>query len=226
MQRIVVLNAKGGCGKTTIATNLSSCFANNGYQTALLDYDPQGSAMKWLSLRGEKHSPIHGVAAYQRPGISVTRSWATRVPPNTDRAIVDTPAGVTGQQLLDCLRDVDSVLIPVLPSPIDIHAVSRFIQDLLLEAKVRQRGIRMAVIANRVKENTRIYQSLQKFLDTLQLRFITCLRDTQNYVHAAERGMGIHEMWDSRVGKDKAQWEPVLDWLEEKPSDDRKYKSA
>ena len=214
MRRILVLNSKGGCGKTTLATNLASAYANDGFSTALLDYDPQGSATRWLQLRGEKRAPIHGVVAHKRNGMHQTRAWQLRVPMGTERVVMDAPAGVNGFHVRDYLRDVDIVLIPVLPSPIDIHAVSRFIQDLLLEGKVRQRRIRLAVVANRVKENTRVYQSLEKFLDTLRLPFVTRLRDTQNYVHAAERGMGIHEMWDSRVGKDKAQWAPLLDWLE------------
>ncbi len=214
MRKILVLNSKGGCGKTTVATNLACAYANNGFVTALLDYDPQGSATRWLSVRSEKHAVIHGVVAHQRHARPVTRSWQLRLPPGTERVIVDAPAGISGQHLREYLRDVDRVLVPVLPSPIDIHAVSRFIEDLLLEGKVRQQGVRLAVLANRVKENTRVYQSLEKFLATLRLPFIARLRDTQNYVHAAERGMGIHEMWDSRVGKDKTQWAPLLDWLE------------
>ncbi len=214
MRRIAVLNSKGGCGKTTIATSLASAFANHGYATALLDFDPQGSALRWLSLRGEKRAAIHGVAAHRRPGMGETRAFALRVPAGTERVVIDAPAGVTGPQLREILRGVDTVLIPVLPSPIDIHAVSRFIQDLLLEGRVRQQGIRLGVVANRVKENTRVYQSLEKFLATLQMPFVAQLRDTQNYVHASERGMGIHEMWDSRVGKDKAQWASLLDWVD------------
>lgn len=80
------------------------------------------------------------------------------------------------------------IIIPVLPSPIDIHAVSRFIADLLLEGHVRQRGVRLGVVANRVKENTRVFQALERFLTTLNMLFVIHLRDTQNYVHTAERG--------------------------------------
>ncbi len=215
MQRVLVLNSKGGCGKTTIATNLAACYAVEGYSTALLDFDPQASAGKWLSLRPGQRPPIHGVAAHRRPGIHETRAFQLRVPPGTQRVVVDAPAGVTGQALRDCLRDVDTIIIPVLPSPIDIHAVSRFIADLLLEGRVRQRGIRLGVVANRVKEHTRVFQALERFLATLNMPFVTHLRDTQNYVHAAERGLGIHELWDSRVARDKAQWAPLLDWLEQ-----------
>ena len=157
---------------------------------------------------------IFGVPAYARPRSGVTMSWHRRVLPGTDRVIIDAPAGVMGQQLQEMIRQVDVVLVPVLPSPIDIHAATRFIEDLLLIGKVRSFGVEVGVIANRAKKNTLVYQSLEKFLIALKLPFITTLRDTQNYVHAAERGIGIHEMWDRRAEADRAQWLPILNWLE------------
>ena len=213
-QRILVLNSKGGCGKTTIATNLASFFASAGYVTALVDHDPQASSMRWLSLRPKEKTEVYGVPAYERPRTGVTMSWHRRVLPGTDRVIIDAPAGIMGQSLQEFIRSVDTVLVPVLPSPIDIHAATRFIEELLLIGKVRSFGVNVAVIANRVKKNTLVYQSLERFLTTLKLPFIASLRDTQTYVRAAERGVGIFEMWDQRVQEDKHQWEPLVDWLE------------
>ena len=213
-QRILVLNSKGGCGKSTIATNLASYYASVGYVTALVDHDPQASGMRWLSLRPREKKEIYGVPAFERPRGGVTMSWHRRVFPGTDRVVMDAPAGVMGQQLQEFVRTVDTILVPVLPSPIDIHAATRFIEELLLVGKVRSFGVSVAVIANRVKKNTLVYQSLERFLQTLKLPFITSLRDTQNYVRAAERGVGIYEMWDQRVQEDKLQWQPLVDWLE------------
>lgn len=128
--------------------------------------------------------------------------------------IIDAPAGVMGQQLQELIRQVDIVLVPVLPSPIDIHAATRFIEDLLLIGKIRSFGVQVAVVANRAKKNTVVYQSLERFLTTLKLPFIATLRDTQNYVRASARGVGIFEMWDQRVQQDKLDWESLLAWLE------------
>lgn len=214
MLRILVLNSKGGCGKTTVATNLASYFASEGLQTALVDHDPQGSSMKWLSLRPKEKNEIYGVPAYSRPSSGVTMSWHRRVLPATDRVVIDAPAGVMGQQLQELIRQVDLVLVPVLPSPIDIHAATRFIEELLLVGKVRSFGVQVGVIANRAKTNTLVYHSLEKFLNTLKLPFIATLRDTQNYVRASARGIGIFEMWDQRVQQDKLQWQTVIEWLE------------
>lgn len=214
MRRILVLNSKGGCGKTTIATTLASRYACDGFNTVLVDYDPQGSSMRWLSQRSQNRPVIKGVDAHKNLTMNVTSTWALRVPPTTERIVIDAPAGVMGHQVLDYLRGIDTVIIPVLPSHIDIHAATRFIEDLLLIGKIRQSGINVAVVANRVKKNTTVYTSLQRFLATLKLPFITALRDTQHYVRAAGQGISIHEMWDHRAKVDQEHWQPLFDWLE------------
>jgi len=215
MQRIIVVNTKGGCGKTTIATNLASYYASNGFVTALMDYDPQGSSTRWLKLRPQDKQAIHGINAHKRQSLQATRAWQMRVPAETERLIIDAPAGVIGEALHSFVQQVDTIIIPVLPSPIDIHSATAFIKDLLLIGKVRNLGVRVGVIANRTRKNTLVYQSLERFLVSLNLPFITTLRDTQHYVHAFERGIGIQEMWDSRVEQDKLTWSPVINWLED-----------
>ena len=215
MQRIIVINTKGGCGKTTIATNLASLYASQGLATALMDYDPQGSSTRWLKLRPKDKQEIHGINAHQRQSLQSTRAWQMRIPAETERLIIDAPAGVTGEALHSFVHSVDTILIPVLPSPIDIHSATAFIKDLLLIGKVRNLGVRVGVIANRTRKNTLVYQSLERFLGSLNLPFVTSLRDTQHYVHAFERGIGIQEMWDKRVDQDKVSWVPIMNWLED-----------
>jgi len=214
MRRILVLNSKGGCGKTTIATTLASRYACDGFNTVLIDYDPQGSSMRWLSQRSHNRPTIKGIDAHKNLTMNVTSTWALRVPPMTERIVIDAPAGVMGHQVLDYLRQIDTIIIPVLPSHIDIHAATRFIEDLLLIGKIRQTGINVAVVANRVKKNTTVYSALQRFLASLNLPFITALRDTQHYVRAAGQGISIHEMWDHRAKVDQKHWEPLFNWLE------------
>ena len=167
MQKIVLLNPKGGSGKTTIAINLASYFAVCGLKPTLMDLDAQGSSSRWLTKRAKGQPTIHGIAAYERNS-RVTRSFATRLPTDTERLVVDTPAALESQGLPDITRNATAVLVPVLPSDIDIHAAAKCISDLLLIAKIRREDQRIAVIANRVKKNTLIYKALMKFLETLQ----------------------------------------------------------
>lgn len=215
IRRVLVVNAKGGCGKTTISTNLASYYASQQRVAALFDYDPQGSSIQWLSTRDDSRFPIHGVAAFRKPSSGMTRTWQMRLPAETECVILDAPAGVHGMAMIDLVREVDTIIIPVLPSPIDIHAASHFIKDLLLVAKVRSRSIRVGVVANRVRKNTKVYHSLRRFLDSLNIPFVAYLRDTQNYVQSAEEGMGIHELRANQIHKDRTQWKKLIQWLEE-----------
>ena len=83
MRTIMVLNAKGGCGKSTVSTNLASFYASNGFPTSLYDYDPQGSSMRWLQARSKSVASIHGVSAHNTAAKGVTMSWYLRIPPET-----------------------------------------------------------------------------------------------------------------------------------------------
>jgi chromosome partitioning protein len=213
MQRIVVLNPKGGSGKTTIAINLASHFALQGQRPVLMDYDPQGSSAHWVDKRNKTQARIHLIKAFERDP-RVTRTFQLRIPADTGTVIVDTPAAVEAQEMPELTRTADKILVPVLPSDIDIHACSRCVQNLLLVAKVHRNDNRLGIIANRVRVNTLIYGSLTRFLGTLGIPIVATLRDSQNYIRAAELGLGLEEMTPYGVAGDLAAWQPLLDWLE------------
>jgi chromosome partitioning protein len=212
--KVAVLNSKGGCGKSMLATNLSCWYAVEGFDTALIDFDPQGSALRWLTLRPSKHPTIHGVNGGHRSK-TVTRSWQMRLPSETQRVVIDTPAGVRGFELGELIRQCDVIVIPVLPSDADIHAGAGFIADLLLDARIRSAGTRVVVAANRIKANTRIYASLQRFLARLEFPFVAQFSDTQSYVQAAQQGLGLCEMRpDPLVQREIVQWQRLLASIE------------
>ena len=212
MQRIIVLNPKGGSGKTTIATNLAAYYAFTGRHPALMDLDPQGSSTRWLKKRPVEAPPIHGIAAFERSS-AVTRSWQLRVPAECDTVIIDTPAALDAQRLPEITRGADAVLVPVMPSDIDIHAAAKCIADLLLVAKIRRSEGRLGILANRVRSNTLISQALMRFLTSLDIPLVATLRDTQNYVRSSQAGIGIHEMPTWQVQKDLEDWDRLEDWL-------------
>ncbi len=214
MKRIVVINTKGGCGKTTVSTNLVSYYASKGVNAALFDYDPQGSSMRWLKLRSDEHADIHGVVAHKNAARTVTMSWQLRLPPETERLIIDTPPGLKGPELVEQLKGADVILIPVLPSPLDIFATADFIRDLLLEVKLRLNKTSVGIIANRVKKNTVAFQSLERFLSSLNIPVVARLRDTQNYLRATDEGMGIHELKGKNVYVDAQHWKAIMQWVD------------
>ena len=214
LQRILVANAKGGCGKTTIATNIASHYARLGKNVRLFDHDPQGSSLTWINRRSPELTPVTGVDASKNSDHRLTRSWQLRVPPETDIALVDSPAGADMNELSLLFQQNDSILIPVLPSPIDIHATAHFIKTLLTTGRARQKMVRLAVVANRVRKNTLMYHSLERFLFSLNIPFISSLRDTQLYARAIELGIGVQEISTSRNKIDKEQWAPIFRWLD------------
>src|SRR3981189_41909 len=212
MQRIVVLNPKGGSGKTTIAINLASYLASRGHTPVLMDFDPQGSTLRWVRKRKPAQAPIHVIAAFEKD-TRTTRAFQLRVPDVATHVVVDTPAALDSRQLADMTRDADKIIVPVLPSDIDIHACSRCIRDLLLVAKIRREDDRIGVIANRIRRNTLTYQSLIRFLHTLGIPIVATIRDSQNYARAAELGVCGHEMKIYTRREDVAQWVPLVEWL-------------
>lgn len=220
MKRIIVLNPKGGSGKTTIATNLAANFAVAGHHPALMDLDPQGSSMRWLKKRARDRAAVHGIAGFER-SVTVTRSWQLRVPSDCSPLIIDTPAAMDPQTLPEMTRGADAVLVPVMPSDIDIHAAARCIADLLLIAKIKRSDERIGIIANRVRSNTLVSHSLMRFLRSLDIPLIATLRDTQNYVRCAESGVGIYELprWQAR--QDLDAWEGLMSWLDRRDAPTR-----
>jgi chromosome partitioning protein len=210
MRTILVLNAKGGCGKSTISTNLASYYAWEKEQKVVLaDYDPQGSSMAWLEVRGEEWPEIQGIAAWKDP---------VRPGRDTDVVIMDAPARVHGSELTQLVRKAETILFPVLPSPIDMRAAATYIQELQSSGRVQRGEVKIGVIANRVRENTLIFIELYEFLRKLKVPYVATLRDTQNYIKAEERGVGIYEMAPSQVWQDIENWEPLVKWLNSKRS--------
>jgi len=169
--------------------------------------------MCWLNRRPENLPRIQGIAAYKKT-MQATRSWQLRVPEDTVDLIVDSPASITHDDLRELTRDSSSILVPVLPSSMDIDAASKCIADLLLVAKVNRSEGKLAVVANRTRKHTKSFARLMRFLDSLGIPIIAVLRDSQNFVHAAENGVGLVDMQPSRVGSDVSQIERIVTWLD------------
>jgi len=212
MNTILVINAKGGVGKTTITTNLASYFAVNGVVTSILDYDPQESSLHWLRQRPAEAAPIHGANGAPGRGAGL-RSHARYVPADTQQLILDSPAGPSKLLLQEMLEKADCILIPVAPSAIDIQATANFIKDLLLVGGIRHRNIRVAVVANRVRSSASVYEPLERFVASLKLSFLTRILDSEVYIEAAETGQGIFEMNADMCAAQRQEFMPLLRWV-------------
>ena len=131
---------------------------------------------------------------------------------------MDVPSAVHGKELSNLVRRAETILVPVLPSPIDMRAATNFVEELKGLNRIARKDTRMALVANRTREYTRIYWELEEFLSHLRVPVLTHLRDSQNYIRAAERGLGIFEMAPYATAVDREQWQPILKWLRSKRS--------
>ncbi len=210
MRHVMVMNAKGGCGKSTLATNVATWFAREGYKVALADYDPQRTSLDWLETRPDDLPKMVGVAAYDE-GIR-------GVPRDTEVLVIDAPARTHGSEMNELVRRAETILVPVLPSPIDMKACGHFMAELLELGKVQREQARLAVVANRVRENTLMFEELDKYLGKLKVPYLASLRQSTNYLRAFQRGMGIFELPEYLAGPDWEQWAPITKWLASKKS--------
>ncbi len=205
MRHIMVLNAKGGCGKSTLATNIASYFAIQGAVVALADYDPQRSCLDWLERRPENRPAIAAVAAFD--------GGLRHAPRNADILVIDAPARSHGAELTDLVRHAETIVVPVLPSTIDIQATSTFLQELKSVGKVANKQAKIAAVANRVRDNTLIFDDLDEYLTKARIPYIAALREAQNYVRAYTRGLGIFELPEYLAWPDWDDWAPLTAWL-------------
>ena len=202
MRTIAVINAKGGCGKTTIATSLASALAWEGHVVALADTDPQRSSSDWLAQRPDTYPAIAGLAdADARP------------PAETDTLVLDTPAGLSGSELEQLIRRAQTVLVPVLPSPVDMRAAWRFLSHLQELKPVRSGHTPVGLVANRVRPQTIIYRELTGFLDGFKVPVVGRLRDTMNYVRAFDKGLAVADLPPYLAWQDWEEWETLLGWI-------------
>jgi len=210
MRHILVTNAKGGCGKSTIATNLAAYYASEGFETALADFDPQASALGWLEDRPENYAPITAISGFD--------GGLRNLPRNTEYLVIDAPARSHGKELTELVKRAESIIVPVLPSPIDIKAADKFVDELLHIHKITEKQAKVAVVANRIRENTLIFEDLDDYLSRIKAPYIATLREAQNYIRAYQRGLGIHELPPYLAWPDWEQWDPLLEWLDSRRS--------
>jgi chromosome partitioning protein len=210
MRHIMVMNAKGGCGKSTLATNLASYYADAGYGVALADYDPQRSSLDWLERRPDDRAEIVSIAGFE--------DGLKHLPRSLDMVIIDAPARSHGKELTDLVRHAETIIVPVLPSTIDMQASDRFIKELQSVGKIARKQAKIGVVANRVREYTLIFEELDEYLTKLRVPYIASLREAQNYVRAYTRGLGIYELPEYLAWPDWEQWDPLIEWVDSKRS--------
>ncbi|MBK9114494.1 MAG: ParA family protein [Betaproteobacteria bacterium] len=205
MQTILVANPKGGSGKTTLATNIAGWLAGKRQRVGLFDADPQGSSSQWLARRPALFPPVAGFAgdARRREIRDVGPEWL----------VVDSPAGLHGDDLREAVKRADAMVVPVSPSAFDMDATERFLEVVGELKAVRAGGVAIALVAMRVDARTRSAAELETFLGQFDLPLVAHLRDTQVYVYCARDGYSVFDLPRSRAEQDQEQWRPLTRWI-------------
>jgi len=208
MKTILVASSKGGAGKTTLATNLAAHFALDGKRTVLVDADPQHSSTRWAERRAELESAVLPIDAS-----ASKRNWRAGLPEDADRVVIDAPAGSMAADLEPFLEHVDAIVVPVLPSALDIEATVGFLNSLSKVPRVHKRKLPVGLVVNRSKPWTNTSQQAVEMLKSWPYPVVAQLRDTQAYVVLAGLGRSLFDYRSAQVRDHQSDWDPLLKWL-------------
>lgn len=206
MKTVLVASSKGGVGKTTLSTNLAAHFAVAGRRTVLVDADRQGSARHWAEKRA---AHAHAVL----PVDGTRRDWDRRVPGDAQQVVIDAAAGAHGAELAHFLDVADAVVVPVLPSVIDLEATVPFLNTLAQHARVKKGRLPVGLVGNRLRPWTSASQQSIATLEQWPYPLVAQLRDTQAYVLLAGLGRSLFDYHSAQVREHQDDWVPLLKWL-------------
>ena len=168
------------------------------------DADRQQSSALWLGLRP--------VAARKISTWEINRDAVAKPPKGTTHVVLDSPGGLHGARLNEVLRIADRVLVPLQASVFDIFATKAFLDQLATHKHAGR--FKVGLVGMRVDPRTIASDKLHEFVDRLGVPVLGYLRDTQNYIHLAARGLTLFDVAPGRVEKDLAQWESICKWLD------------
>lgn len=208
MKTVLVASSKGGVGKTTIATHLAAQSALSGQRTVMIDADLQGSSLHWCERRAGLDSAVLPIdASHRHKG-----AWKA-VPEDTERVVIDAAAGARADALEVWLDNADALVVPVLPSALDIEATVQFLDTLAKHPRVRRGQLRVALVGNKLKPWTNASQQTLELLSQWPYPVVAQLRDSQAYVMLVGLGKSLFDYHSAQIREHQADWQPLLKWL-------------
>lgn len=206
MTVIAIINPKGGCGKSTLATNLSALLASRGLEVMLGDVDRQQSARCWLGLRPDRLPKIHGW--------SVNENNFARPPAGVKHIILDTPGGFHGFPLMKVTMSADAILVPTGTGLFDRQATTDYIRELKLLPRIAGGKCRLACVGMRVDGRTKNAESIETWAAEQELEFLGCVHLAQTYVRCLEQGFSIFDFPPDKIQTQAKEWQALIHWLD------------
>ncbi|WP_417671851.1 AAA family ATPase [Roseibium sp.] len=208
MRKILVVNSKGGCGKTTLATNIATFYANRGDDVALADADPQKSSRAWGKRRGKD------LAKVQALNWSTAERIGEDKGKDLDAIVIDGPGGLRSELAKTLIAEATDIVVPVLPSAFDWDATVKFLDGISEIKRVRKGRADIHVVANRVNRRSSQVVELEKLMAEKGYPVLCRINDRVSYARDAADGAGIFDHTDKASSEIRAQWHPLLQALD------------
>jgi chromosome partitioning protein len=182
-KKISILNPKGGCGKTTLSSNLGSSLLLNGYKTLLIDTDPQGTLRDWKSMDENDIQPQ--IIVIDRPNL---QKDLTSIAINFDYLIIDGAAKLQ-DMITFAVKNSDVVLIPIQPSAADIWACEALIHLIKARQEVTDGIPKAAFIISRQIKNSNLARDIDEALKQFSFPVFNS-RTTQRVIYGEALSSG------------------------------------
>ncbi|MGF1694904.1 ParA family protein [Vibrio kyushuensis] len=205
-KRIITLNLKGGVGKSTFTAGLLSQLVAEGHNVELIDFDRQESSYSWANSIPEV------VCQTYNPALKSFSEMASTLKVNTssEYVVIDSPANFSDRELFRYLKYADYIVIPMQPSPIDLHSSLPLINNLIDQHLYKGREIKVGFVLNRVYPGDERLLSVQKLLSNFrQFKSLGIMSESAHYQEAF-----YYKKLVGHSTKDSELWQDTLTWLD------------